>query len=119
VFVGGVVDDQIDQHLDAALFGPVHKGHEVAARAVARVDAVKVGDVVAVVAVRRGLKGREPERVHPQPVEVVEPPHQPFKVADAVAVSVHKGLKVEAVDDGVFVPQVFDHHASFIKWSAK
>ena len=50
VLVGGVVDDEVDDHADAALLGRVGELDEVAERAVARVDAVVVGDVVAVVA---------------------------------------------------------------------
>ena len=48
-------------------------------RAEARVDAVVVGDVVAVVALGRGLERRQPERVDAQPLEIVEPPAEPSK----------------------------------------
>ena len=50
MLVGGVVDDEIDDDADAALLGAVGELDEVAERAVARIDAVVVGDVVAVVA---------------------------------------------------------------------
>ena len=47
-----VVDDQIDDDADAERLGVVHEVHEVAERTVLFVDAVVVGDVVSVVAVR-------------------------------------------------------------------
>ena len=37
---------------------------------------------------------------------MVDPLGQPDEVADAVAVPVHEGLDVEAVDDGVLPPEV-------------
>ena len=51
VLVRGVVDDQVDDHPDAPVAGLVQQLDEVAERAEPRVDAVEVGDVVAVVTV--------------------------------------------------------------------
>src|SRR5262249_47323004 len=45
--------------------------------------------------------------------EIVEPPRQARKVADAVAVRVGVGLDVEAVDDDVLVPLVAQPHRAF------
>ena len=53
MLVGGVIDDEIDQHADAALRGAVRELDEIAERPVSRIDAVVVGDVVAVVAAGR------------------------------------------------------------------
>jgi hypothetical protein len=86
VLVGGVVHHQVDDYLDAAFVGLVHELHEVAAGAVAGVHAVVVGDVVAVVAVGRGLERGQPDGVDADGVQVVELADQPFEVTDAVAV---------------------------------
>ena len=43
MLVRGVVDDEIDEHADAALLGAVGELDEVAEGAVARIDAVVVG----------------------------------------------------------------------------
>jgi hypothetical protein len=59
------------------------------------------------------VEGLEPEAGHPQPLQVVEPAAQAGEIADAVAVPVHEGLDVEAVDDRVLVPEVVDHRALF------
>ena len=107
--VGGVIDDQVDDHADATLVRLVHELDELAARAVARIDAVEVGDVVAVVAIRRGLERREPDHVDAERIQVVQALHQPVEVAAAVAVPVHERFQVEAVDDRVLVPEIGDH----------
>ena len=90
---------------------------EVAERAVARIDAVVVGDVVAVVLARRRLERHQPDRRDAEPVQVVEPPHQALEIADAVAVGVHVGADGQAIDDGVLVPEVVDHESSRARFS--
>src|SRR5690606_20245133 len=64
-----------------------------------------------VVAARGLLEGCEPQAGDAQSVQVIEPAAQPFEVADAVAVRVHEGADVQAVDDGVLVPEVLDHRS--------
>ena len=55
MLVGGVVDDQIGDDLQPALMGRVEQRLEVRDGAVVVVDAHEIGDVVAVVLVRRGI----------------------------------------------------------------
>ena len=61
MLVGGVVDDQLGEHADAARVRRVEEALEVVERAVDRVDRRVVGDVVAVVAERRRVEGQQPE----------------------------------------------------------
>src|SRR5438094_369313 len=74
-----------------------------------RIDTIKIRDVVSIVEIRRGLKWLQPDAAHAKPGKVVEPPGQAFEVADTVTVRIHKGSDVEAVNDGVLVPEVVDH----------
>src|ERR1700744_6341250 len=82
---------------------------EIAERAVARIDAVIVGDVVAAVLVGRGLKRHQPERADAKAVQIIEPAQQTLEVTDAVAVGVHEGADGEAIDHAVLVPEVVYH----------
>ncbi len=82
---------------------------EIAERAVAGIDAVIVGDVVAVIAARRGLERHQPDRGDAEPVQIVEPAQQALEIADAVAVGVHIGADGEAIDHAVLVPEIVDH----------
>jgi hypothetical protein len=59
----------------------VHELDDVAERDQARVDAVVVGDVLAVVAVRRGVDGVEPQAGDVEPGQVRQPPAQALQVA--------------------------------------
>ncbi|MNP10989.1 hypothetical protein D3C76_1031570 [compost metagenome] len=105
MLVGGVVDDQLGDHPQAA---PVRLGDEAAGvgqAAVVRVDPAVHGDVVAVVAQRRGIERQQPEGVHPQLGDVVELLDQPGEVADAVVVGVEERLHVDLVDHRVLVPE--------------
>ena len=109
MLIGGVVDDEIDDDADAALPAAMGEFDEVAERAVARIDAVIVGDVVAVVLAGRRLKRHQPDRGDAEPVQIVEPPQQALEIADAVAVGIHIGADGQAIDDAVLVPEVVDH----------
>jgi hypothetical protein len=109
MLVRGVVDDEIDEHADAALLGAVGELDEVADGAVARIDAVVVGHVVAVVTIGRDLERHQPDGGDPEAVQVVETAHQAGEIADAVAVGIHVGSDGEAVDHRVLVPEIVDH----------
>ena len=61
-------------------------------------DAVEIGDVVAVVAVRGWVERLEPHAGHAEALQVIEAPHQALEVADAVAVGVLILLDIETVD---------------------
>ena len=104
VLVGGVVDDQLGDHPQAAPVRLVDQPPGVLERAVGRVDGAVVGDVVAVVAQRRGVERQQPDRRDAQLLDVVELGDHALEIADAVAVGVEERLDVGLVDDRVLVP---------------
>ncbi len=105
MLIGGVVDHQLGDHLQAASVRLGDEGAEVLARAVMLVHVAVVGDVVAVVLERRRIERQQPHRVDAQFFYVVELGGQPLEVADAVAVRVEERLDVQLVDDRVLVPE--------------
>ena len=82
---------------------------EVAERAVARIDAVIVRDIVTVVLAGRRLERHQPDRGDAEPVQIIEPPQQALEIADAVAIGIHIGADGKAIDHAVLVPEVVDH----------
>ena len=106
-----VVGDEVDDDADAEGVGVLDEVDEVAERPVPLVHAVEIGDVVAVVAVGRWIERLQPDAGDAQARQVVEPPAQPFEVADAIAVRVLVFLDIQAVNDGVLVPKVVDGHS--------
>ena len=105
MLVGSVIDDQLGDHANAAPVRLAQKDSEILQRAVIGMDAGVVGDIVTVVAQRRGIKGQQPERRDAQVLEIIELFREPDKIADAVAVAVAKGAHVDLVDDRVLVPE--------------
>jgi hypothetical protein len=99
VLVGGVVDDQLGDHAQAAPVRLAHEGAEVAQRAVVGVDVVVVGDVVAVVAQRRRVERQQPDRVDAQVLDVVELLGQAAKSPMPSLLAVEERLDVQLVDD--------------------
>jgi hypothetical protein len=107
-----MVNDQIDQYAYATLLASMSKLHEIAQRAVTRVDAVIIGNIIAIITQRRGLERHQPYGSHAQPMKIIQSPHQAGKVADAVPVGIHVAANGQAVDDRVFVPEITNHELS-------
>ncbi len=113
--VGGVVDDEVGDHVDPAVVGGADDLDQLPEVAQPRVHAVEVRDVVAVVPVRARVERHQPQAGDAELGEVVDALGQAPQVADAVAVGVVEGLDVQAVDDGALPPQVArvaDSHAA-------
>ena len=106
MLVGRVIHDQIGDDAQAAGVGRVEKSLEVLDGAVGGMDAVEIGDVVAVVAQGRRVHGQDPQAVDAEVPYVVQALGQPGEVSDAVPVGVAERLDVDLVEDGVLVPVV-------------
>ena len=104
-----MVDDEVDDHADAALLAAMGEFDEIPERAVARIDAIIIGDIVAVVLAGRGLEWHQPDRRDAESLQVIQPSQQAFEIADAVAIGVHIGADGEAIEHAVLVPEVVDH----------
>src|SRR3954453_5837046 len=61
---------------------------------------------------RRDLERHQPDGRDAEAVQIVQPPHQPFEIANAVAIGIHISANREAIDHRVFVPKVIDHQAA-------
>ena len=109
MLVRRVVDDEVDQHTDAALLRAMGELDEIADRAIAGIDTVIVGHVVAVVAMWRDLERHQPNGGDAQAMQVIESAHQSLEITDPIAISVHVGVYRQAVDDCVLVPKIIDH----------
>ena len=72
MLVGGVVDDEIDDHADAALPAAMGAFHEVAERPVARIDAVIVRYIVTVVLAGRWLEWHQPDCRYAETMQIVQ-----------------------------------------------
>ena len=120
VLRGGVVDHQVHDDAHPALVGAVEHLFEYLQVAVFRVYAAVVGDVIAVVEVRRGIERREPDGVHTQALDIVEPGIYAPEVAYAVAVPVTEAARPYLIDDHVLVPVAVFHayHSSVIYTSS-
>ncbi|BFO20537.1 hypothetical protein SHKM778_69250 [Streptomyces sp. KM77-8] len=104
-----MVGDDVQQHPDAEPPGGGDQQVELGEVAEDRVDAGVVGDVVAVVVLRRGVEGAQPDPVHPELLQIRQPGPDTGKIADAVAGAVEKAADVDLIDHRVAPPVVPVH----------
>ena len=104
MLAGGVVHRQVDDEPDVRACSASTKAVEVVVDPEQRVDPVVVGDVVAVVLLRRDVEGRHPDRVHAESREVVDLAEQTPQVAHAVTVGIGEGAQVNLVDHATAPP---------------
>ncbi len=104
VLIGGVVDHQLGDHPQATRVRGLDEAPEIPQRAEGWIDVAVLGDVVAVVAQRRGVERQDPDRIDAELLNVVELLHQAREVADAVVVGIEEGFDVQLVDDRILVP---------------
>ena len=105
MLIGGVIQHHFDDDPDAPLMGRVQKLPEILQCSVAGMDGVVIGDVVAIVAQRRGEERHEPNCVDAQFLKVVELCFKPLEIADAISVAVMESADVDLIDERVLVPE--------------
>src|SRR5438132_12471470 len=95
----------IEQHADVTTFGLDEQLLHVSEGAEVRMHVEVVGDVVAPIRVRRWAGRIEPDGVDAEPLQMVEARDEPGQVADAVAVRVGVGARVDLVDHRALPPR--------------
>src|SRR5262249_50740395 len=104
MLVGCVVEDEVGDDAHAALVGGRGEGGEFLDRSQGRMNAVEVGDVVAVVLERGRVNRHEPEAIDAQVAEIVELFGEAAEVAVTVGVAVEETADGNLVEYGVLVP---------------
>jgi hypothetical protein len=105
MLVRGVIAHQLGDDPQTAVVGLADEAADVAQHAVVRVDTREIGDVVAVVAQRRGIEREDPDRGDAQVLQVIELLRQAGEIALAVRVAVPERADMDLVDDRVLVPE--------------
>src|SRR6266704_2625683 len=104
MFVGGVAEDLIENYPNPSRMRRLQQRVEIRERSIVRMHAIVVRNVIAPVAVRRGVNRRKPDRVDAELVNVVEFRQQSGKVAVSVAVSVAKTADIHLINNGATPP---------------
>ena len=107
----GVIERQIRHNAHAAAVQLRNELFKVLHRAVIRMDGVVVRDIVAIIAQGAGIKRREPQAVHAEPLEVIQLIDDPAQRAYLLIAIGLKGADEGLVEDGIVVPA---HERSFL-----
>jgi hypothetical protein len=99
-----MVHYQLGDDMKASPVSLSQKVFEITERAVSRMDAPVVGNVISVIFQRGGAKGKYPDGIHTEILKVVQLAGKTLEVPGTVAVTVAKSFDVELVNDGILVP---------------
>ena len=100
-----VIADELVDDPDAPAVRILHQLADVSERAVHRVDVGVVGDVVTVVAQRRRIERKQPQRVDAEVLQVGQLLDQAAEIAAAIRIAIHEGPHVHLIDERVLVPE--------------
>ena len=104
VLLAGVARHQIQKDMDALLVGGPEQLLRILQGAVAGGDGLVIPDIVARVLEGRVIPGVDPQGVAPQAYDVVQLRRNAGNVADAVAVGIAEGLRIDFIKYRVFEP---------------
>src|SRR5438094_5742348 len=106
MLVRRVIRDEIDDQADAEAFAARDELVEGRHPTEAGLNGVVVGNVITPIPVRRDGHWAEPEGVHAQPFQIVEPLDDATEVSDTVPVGVGKRADVDLVQDRALPPRL-------------
>src|SRR5688500_16710147 len=107
MLIGGVVNNQLGDDLDILFMGRIQKLLELPDVTISGIDTVVISNIVPVIPLGRGVKWQQPYGGNSQVLEIIQLFHETFKVANAIPVSVTKGLNMGFINDGIFIPVQF------------
>jgi hypothetical protein len=116
MLIGGVVEDEVDDHAHPAIVGALQELDELAERPQLRMLAVVVANVVAVVAPRGRVERQQPQALDAHRRQVVQPLRQTTKITDPVCIGVRERAHRERVNEPVPIPTL--SHAAAITTDA-
>ena len=99
-----MVDDQIQHHFDSAFFPLCDQAIKIGKIAVARIDRLIIRDVVTEIHLRRREHGRQPDRINPKLLQVVQVVNDALQVARAVVIAIGVTARIDLIDYGVLPP---------------
>src|SRR6476646_4477636 len=118
--LGRVAGNEIENYFYFVRVRFGNEAIEIVERSEQRIDIAIVADVVSEIRHRRGINRRYPDRVGAEPREVVEAIAYSLQIADAVAIRVLKGTRIDLIDDPVLPPDKIGHaQSSRISWTGR
>ena len=110
VFIRGVVGHQVKDQLHAALMDFSQQAVKIRHAAKHGVDGAVIGHIVAEVMHGRRVNGRKPHHAHIEALQVIQAGGHASQVADAIAVTILKGARVNLVNNFSLPPGVCFTH---------
>ena len=105
MIAGGVLNHQLDHHMQTQLLGLFQHIHDIGEVAEAWVDLQVIADIVAGVAKRRLVERHQPDGRGAQAADIVQALGDAAQIAASVTIDVEKQRRVDLIDHRVSVPE--------------
>src|SRR5437016_5611463 len=100
-----MIRDIVQEDLELTPMGLGHELIKVFQGTEEGIDIRVVRDIVAKVSHGGRKDRRQPERIDPQPLEVIESPANASQITDAITITVHEGARIDMIDHAALPPQ--------------
>jgi len=99
-----MIHNQINHHAQSKGMRLVDECDKIAQRAEPRIDTEVIRNVIAAIAKRRRMEGKQPDGCKAKTGNIRELLGQSAEIADAVAVAILERFDFNAINDSIFVP---------------
>ena len=104
VLITRVIHHQVHDHPNPPLMSLCHQVLQIIHNAVVWQNLSEIPDVIAAIQ-QRGIKHwRQPDAIHPQPLQVIQHFRQTLKIANAVTVGIFKSLDQHLIKHCLLIP---------------
>ncbi len=107
MLIRAVVEHQIDNHPQPLVVSQRDKALEIIQVPIIGMNAIKIGNIIAIIPQRRWIHGQQPDAGDPQLFQMIEPGGYSAKISNSVTIAIGKGPQIEFVKDSVFIPERF------------
>ncbi|GFI58717.1 hypothetical protein IMSAG025_02181 [Muribaculaceae bacterium] len=110
MFIGSVVHHQVHHNPDSPFMGLCQHLIKILHRSELIHNIPVIADIIPIVIIRRLIHRRQPNHIHSQILQIIQPAGNPLQIPDTIPVAVHKASGINLINYRLF-PPCFNHNA--------
>ena len=110
MLIGSMVYHQIHHNPDSPLMGFRQHLIKILHRSELIHNIPVIADIIPIVIIGRLIYRRQPNHIHPQILQIIQPAGNPLQIPDSIPVAVHKASGINLINHRLF-PPCFNHNS--------